>query len=80
LFDFVRGQLWSCGKVQHAEVKEIYDDLIGETAELLDISREQMKSILAGYNTLADFKQKHDEDNNDKGGGNNCLDNEINSL
>jgi hypothetical protein len=22
-FDFVRGQLWSCGKVQHAEVKEI---------------------------------------------------------
>jgi hypothetical protein len=23
LFDFVRGQLWSCGKVQHAEVKEI---------------------------------------------------------
>jgi hypothetical protein len=23
LFDFVRGQLWSCGKVHHAEVKEI---------------------------------------------------------
>jgi hypothetical protein len=23
LFDFVHGQLWSCGKVQHAEVKEI---------------------------------------------------------
>jgi hypothetical protein len=22
-FDFLHGQLWSCGKVQHAEVKEI---------------------------------------------------------
>jgi hypothetical protein len=28
LFDFLRGQLWSCGKVQHAEVKEVYSNYI----------------------------------------------------